>query len=1037
MREEGYRVRVVDQFGSRYFCQREICHEFVLADLRDRRLAEDAVRGAAVVLLFAADMGGMGFISGNDASIMTSNTRITLNVIEACRAQRVKILVSSSSACVYPVELQAEDTLGESTEARAVRLTEHLAWPAHPQDGYGLEKLYGEELARYTTQASPQLHVRVARFHNVYGPLGTWRGGREKAPAALLRKALALKHLKSLGADSGIQVALWGPGTQRRSFLYIDDAVRGVLALIENATAALLSGSASAPRFAVYNIGSEEDVSLRELALLSCDLVGLPTSAVSETEVTGPVGVHHRSSDNAFAKSELRWTPQVPLAEGLQATATWIESQLEAVTASSRGLRDSSAHNTRSIAFLASCLESQKVAAGQQKRFAVFLPVTSRGQGLNVIATLRKFLRSLAETGSSPVDWHYDIHFAVDEGDTILDSLNGDHDGEVVDLARLAYEEIPHLSVSATVRRFSYPPGSICRIWRDLCHDAVASGCDYFALMGDDVELETPGWSEHIHEAFANIAIRRGLPFGFGCVAFHDRAFPAFPTFPVLHRLHMEVFGGVAFPSDFVNQHADPFLFQVYSRFGATAFLADTSLHNRIGGAGDARYKKCDVWWTGHLLTRAVQRASEWLVTQGLATHLAQPLVSLDVVVPSFRADRVFLSRILALERPSDVVMMIIIQLDNPQSPDAQSLLLELQAQYKTDPWVRIRMNPENIGAGPTRNQGLKESSADWVLLLDDDVIPSPKILHAYARAIREHPNATGFIGPTILPVPRTARQAGVHMAGISYFWTIASKLSTELELPWGVTANICIRRDAEGFTRFRDVFPKTGGGEDIDLCLQLRRWRANRIPASEGFVSVPDATADHPYWDNGECHYRHFFGWSTGDGHLIDLYPELTYRNLPDLAEALLLMVLGAAALAAAAGASRLLPSFWSPLLPAIPPQLLQHLAFRCVLGAGSLIVSDLAYEIMSQGRQAPLRELTWTQRMLAIPEALIVRTWSEAGRLYGHFTRGRLVHNLFWRFNWFGFMWPGAVQAERRQSRARWLVRLAFLSVSFSLFF
>jgi hypothetical protein len=191
-------------------------------------------------------------------------------------------------------------------------------------------------------------------------------------------------------------------------------------------------------------------------------------------------------------------------------------------------------------------------------------------------------------------------------------------------------------------------------------------------------------------------------------------------------------------------------------------------------------------------------------------------------------------------------------------------------------------------------------------------VEPQRDLLLEYAQYIRAHPRATGFVGLSRLPTPTTARQAGIHMAGVSYFWDIATKEPGASELPWGVTANLCIRRPPASAVSFGAGFPKSGGGEDIDYCLRLRAHVAATLPTSEGLVAAPRAVVTHPYWNEGRPHLSHFYGWAHGDGHLIDLHPRLTYRNLPNLAETLLVLLGAAGALAACAGLARVrLPAF------------------------------------------------------------------------------------------------------------------------------
>jgi hypothetical protein len=210
---------------------------------------------------------------------------------------------------------------------------------------------------------------------------------------------------------------------------------------------------------------------------------------------------------------------------------------------------------------------------------------------------------------------------------------------------------------------------------------------------------------------------------------------------------------------------------------------------------------------------------------------------------------------------------MFTIIFDHPKAAPAVRLFHELEARYSASPMVRLRLQDSNHGANAARYRGLDESSADWVLFLDADVVPEADVLGRYAGTFRANPKAARFVGTSLLPPPRTSTQAAVHIANISYFWTIARGPPDETELPRGVTANLLVRRQLGVLTRFRTTFPKTGGGEDIDFCLRVRSLHAELEPNGAGWVAAPSAVMDHPWWDGERCRYNHFLGWSRGDG--------------------------------------------------------------------------------------------------------------------------------------------------------------------------
>jgi len=300
LKEEGHYVVCSDWVRNEYFKEEEFCNEFLLLDLRDRMNCLKAVQGCDHAFNLAADMGGMGFIQSNHSVLMYNNTMISTNFLEACRQSGVKRVFYASSACVYPEHRQVNED---------VALKEDIAWPAHPQDAYGLEKLYAEEMHMYYAKDFPQMQTRIARFHNIYGPQGTWKGGREKFPAACCRKVLTSKG----------EVEMWGNGKQTRSFCLVDDCVEGVLRLMKSDYAKPL------------NIGSDYLISMNDMMRLVMTFEG---KELEIRHIPGPEGVRGRNSDNDRIKEILGWAPAIPLADGLHKTYLWIKSQLEAELAS-------------------------------------------------------------------------------------------------------------------------------------------------------------------------------------------------------------------------------------------------------------------------------------------------------------------------------------------------------------------------------------------------------------------------------------------------------------------------------------------------------------------------------------------------------------------------------------------------------------------------------------------------------------------------------------------------------------------------------
>jgi nucleoside-diphosphate-sugar epimerase len=271
--------------------------EFYQVDLRNQRQVTKLITpDMDEIYQLAADMGGAGFVfvGNNDADIMHNSALINLNILHEITFKKTPKIFYSSSACMYPAHNQLDPDTPMMTEASA--------YPADPDSEYGWEKLFSERLYQAFAR-NHGIDVRIARLHNVFGPEGTWQGGREKAPAALCRKV----------AESQGQVQVWGPGTQTRSFMYIDDCIEGIHRL--------MASNYTQP----INIGSDRMISINNLVQLISDIADKPVSIVN---IPGPVGVMGRTSDNTVIRQVLDWAPPDSLEFGLEKTYRWIESQL-------------------------------------------------------------------------------------------------------------------------------------------------------------------------------------------------------------------------------------------------------------------------------------------------------------------------------------------------------------------------------------------------------------------------------------------------------------------------------------------------------------------------------------------------------------------------------------------------------------------------------------------------------------------------------------------------------------------------------------
>lgn len=303
LKAEGYHVRGVDLKYPEF--SPTAADDFIIGDLRDPYVCQNVLdRPFDEVYQLAADMGGAGYIftGDNDADVMHNSALINLNIIPLCVQKRVGKVFYSSSACIYPAYNQQDPD--------NPRCCEDSAYPAQPDSEYGWEKLFSERLY-LSFQRNYGLNVRIARFHNIYGPEGVWRGGREKAPAALCRKVAE--------TPDGGEIEIWGDGQQTRSFLYIDECLEAVRRL--------MASHFSEP----INIGSDEMIAINDLARLVIRISG---KRLSIRNIPGPQGVRGRNSDNTLIRQVLGWAPSYPLEAGICATYAWVAQQVEAAWAS-------------------------------------------------------------------------------------------------------------------------------------------------------------------------------------------------------------------------------------------------------------------------------------------------------------------------------------------------------------------------------------------------------------------------------------------------------------------------------------------------------------------------------------------------------------------------------------------------------------------------------------------------------------------------------------------------------------------------------
>ena len=298
LKSEGFWVRGADLKFNEF--SDTVADDFAVGDLREQTFVRSVVdRKFDEVYQLAADMGGAGYIftGENDADVMHNSALININVLEACHKRNIKNVFYSSSACMYPEHNQLDPDNPVCSE--------DSAYPANPDSEYGWEKLFSERLY-LAFNRNHGMNCSVARYHNIFGPLGTWTGGKEKAPAAICRKVAE--------AENGGSIEIWGDGLQTRSFLYIDECVEGTIRLMRS--------EFQGP----VNIGSEEMISINDLARM---VIGISNKDLSINNIDGPTGVRGRNSDNRLIQEKLGWSPSQSLRDGMSKTYSWIKSQHE------------------------------------------------------------------------------------------------------------------------------------------------------------------------------------------------------------------------------------------------------------------------------------------------------------------------------------------------------------------------------------------------------------------------------------------------------------------------------------------------------------------------------------------------------------------------------------------------------------------------------------------------------------------------------------------------------------------------------------
>ena len=531
-------------------------------------------------------------------------------------------------------------------------------------------------------------------------------------------------------------------------------------------------------------------------------------------------------------------------------------------------------------------------------------------------------------------------------------------------------------------------PGAVCAVWNRLAKRAVTDGCDgALILFGDDVTYTAPGmdWLDDVVTTVGTNPLRLFHPL--------DATDRSVCTFPIVGAAHVKLFGNL-FPDCFHNQGADPFLHELYRRIQHITVMKNMTVENARGGPVKGWPDVCGdrvpprPAYVPVPVTCSEDVVEQWAAKLADAVgHDPYDVGSIDVLVPTYRCNVAILEAIKTEVNRVPRARLCICVDDSDAARLAEVLALEAHN-------TRVRVNSSNLGAPMTRNRLLEEATASVALFLDDDVVPASHVVKEYLSAMLSAParRACGLVGSVIFPKSVDVWHEATRMSGITMAFDWPEDVFPQAHVPWGVTASLCVWRKFAA--TFGADFAKTGGGEDVDFCLQVThnsglRWKKESA-----------AVVYHPFWPRlpdaaGIVKYlQHFFAWTQGDGLLLDAYPQHVYVNLPNVVELSLPVVL--------------------------------------LLGASAFVwlwAVELALEAHDALVGPHARHLCWTDRMCAAILSGIVKNVVDAGHLFYFLRRGR-VGMCCHRFDWFCGVTDDVKRGERRKFVIRWALWLLGLA-------
>ncbi|CAE6520249.1 unnamed protein product, partial [Rhizoctonia solani] len=916
----NFHVRIADIRPPPEDSTRRYYTESLVGNLCDLDFCKYVVRGAEVILhcaetKYEVDSPYSDFGMTN----YRANHTMTQNLLASAHQTGVKTFFYASTQ-FDPAQRQPFDDQGNDPLTRFGPGNRELC---------KLEKLHSEQLVLHY---SNRMTIHIARFDCIYDPTESWDHWDDNGPVTLVRRFLAAKHLINLGVRPRVELA--AEVTQKRQFIYIEEAVKAVASAIDSA-------EVKNP----YIVLPDQPISTLELASLALKVVGLDPSDVDivhDDRVIDFDGFDLTPGQDSATQSSIILASYQ---RGLVQLRDSIEATIHARLLNQK-LKDSRTYLMSLLSHTSANGKPQSLV-----KFAIILALSSHPSSGSIFDDLRKFARSLQDTswrdrnelGADQYSLSIYLAFDIDDDPDFPSSPpHANH-------AELIFHQHGFFQVFITPCHIL--KGTPNAALNDAARRAYADRCDYHAIMDYTTELLDEGWMRLTHAQLKDTSLDSGGPNGFGCVALIDSICSGMPRLPVVHCTHMDIFEGKLIPEDLYDQDANIYLFQLYRHFGVAS-----TIPVQVQGSGGIIYgEKGSRDWSFDTFEGSKARVRVW--AEQNSQHI-QPKMSLDVVIPSYRVSLERLSRVLALKSSSTCITTFIIVVDNPRSPHAD--ILKHSNSHRTD--VCILVNKSNIGASASRNKGLAASTAEWVAFLDDDVDPSPNYLVAAEQYIRNQPNAAGFVGNTYFPTSHNIFTTAVRLSGVTFFWDIADKIAENV--PWGITANLIVRRNIRDQVTFDLRFPKTGGGEDIDFCINKRKASLER--GGLGFSAAPGVTVTHPWWNEGRRSYTRFFNWARGDGGLIKMHPDLSWYDVTsNSAETFLL-----AALSISAG---LLAFSWSMI------------RFGIILAVSNLaahVLHDAHRHVVRQKTQytaqTPLGHVRWS---FAICEGALIRMVSEMG--------------------------------------------------------